>query len=215
MKLKKFREVFNRHPIIFSIILYALYTSCFFLTERFNTREAFLIHSYLDDLIPFGRFAVIPYCLWFPEIAITLLYVYYFKDEDEFFRDVFLPLILMFCSLPIYYLFPTEINLRPATVPGSDIFATLTRFIYSVDDSRNVCPSIHVGVCFLMSDIWKRNTNRKTGIFMTILNAIISLSTLFLKQHSVIDVFAGLIYGFIVKTIIDSFVFTDQRKDHV
>ena len=207
MKLKKVKDVFNRHPIIYSILLYAAYTLCFFLTERINTREAYLIHSSMDDLIPFSRFAVIPYCLWFPEIAIVLLYVCFRKDEDEFFRAVSLPLMLMFCSLPLYYLFPTEINLRPAAVAGNDVLSLLTRFIYSVDDSRNVCPSIHVGVCYLMADIWQRNTGRKTGIRMIILNVIISVSTLFLKQHSVIDVLAGFLYGILIRKIADFLLF--------
>ena len=123
MKLKKVKDVFNRHPIIYSILLYAAYTLCFFLTERINTREAYLIHSSMDDLIPFSRYAVIPYCLWFPEISIVLLYVHFRKDEDEFFRAVFLPLMLMFCSLPLYYLFPTEINLRPAAIVGNDVLS--------------------------------------------------------------------------------------------
>ncbi len=209
MKLKKFREVFNRHPIIFSILLYALYTSCFFLTERFNTREAFLIHSSLDDLIPFSRFAVIPYCMWFLEIALTLLYVYFYKDRNEFFRTVFLPLILMFCSIPIYYLLPTKIDLRPLSVPGNDIAAFLTRFIYTVDNTRNVCPSGHVYVCFIMADIWKRNAGKKTAFYMLALNVIISISTLFLKQHSIIDLLAAVIYGAIMKKIADTFIFND------
>lgn len=86
---------------------------------------------------------------------------------------------------------------------GDDFFAVLTRFIYSVDNCKNVCPSIHVSCCFLMSDIWIRNTDRKTGITMLIINLIISISTLFLKQHSIIDVIFGALFGFLVKVMYD------------
>lgn len=202
--INKIKERFNRHPIVNAIALYGFYTLCFFLTEQLNTREAFLIHSSLDDLIPFSRYAVLPYCLWFPEIAIALLYVYFRADEDEFFRAVFLPLAMDFCSLLLFYLFPTEIHLRPAAVLGNDICAVLTRFIYGVDDSRNVCPSLHVAVCFLLSDIWSRNTDRKTGICMIVLNIIISISTLFLKQHSVIDLVFGCAYAILFRYLFDS-----------
>ena len=203
MKLQKFQNSFNRRPILNAILLYGFYTLCFFVTEQLNTREAFLVHSVLDDLIPFSKYAVIPYCLWFPEIAIVLLYIYFRGDQKEFFRAVFLPVLLMFCSLLLYYLFPTEIHLRPDTVPGNDLFAWLTRFIYSVDNSKNVCPSIHVAVSYLMGDLWQRNTDHKTGIIMIVLNIIISISTLFLKQHSFIDVVAGLLYGRLIRFIYD------------
>ncbi len=203
MKIEKMKELFNRHPIRNAIVLYGFYTLCFFLTEHLNTGKAFLIHSPLDDVIPFSRYAVLPYCLWFLEIAAVLLYVYFRSDRDEFFRAVFLPLILMSCSLPIFCLFPTEIHLRPAVVPGNDVFSLLTRFIYSVDDSRNVCPSVHVAVCYALTDICIRNMDRLPAVLMITLNVIISLSTLFLKQHSVIDVICGCVFAVLIRHLID------------
>lgn len=202
--ITKMKEVFGRHPIINTILLYGFYTLCFFLTEQLNTGKAILIHSPIDDLIPFSRYAVIPYCLWFVEIAVTLLYVCFHSDKDEFFRAVFLPLVMNFCSFPLFYLFPTEIHLRPEYISGNDICALLTRFIYRVDDNRNVCPSLHVANCLLMSDIWLRNTQRKTGILIVVLNVIISISTLFLKQHSVIDLVCGCAYAIVFRYLFDS-----------
>ena len=201
--MKKFRQHFKNHPITDAIILYAVYTALFFLTEQLNTRPAILLHSAIDDMIPFSRYAVVFYCLWFPEIAAVILYVYFKRSRDEFFRAVFLPLMLMMCSLAIYFIIPTQLNLRPETVDGNDVFAWATRVIYSVDDSRNVCPSIHVAVCYLMADIWIRNTDRKTGVLMTVLNVLISLSTLFLKQHSIIDVAVGVVYAVLFRYLFD------------
>jgi len=54
-----------------------------------------------------------------------------------------------------------------------------------------------------MSDIWMRNTNKKAGIAMLIVNIAISLSTLLLKQHSIIDIIFGALFGFFAKVMYD------------
>ena len=203
MSHNKIKELFSKHPILYSTGLFMLYTICFFITEKINSRPAFLIHSFIDDLIPFSSYAAIPYCFWFIEIAVVLLYVYRSKGNDELFRSVSLILSAMITATVLYFLFPTQIDLRSANVPGNDLCALLTRFIYTVDNSRNVCPSGHAYVCYLMSVIWKRNADKKTALFMAVLNIVISVSTLFLKQHSIIDILIGLIYGILIRYISD------------
>ena len=68
--------------------------------------------------------------------------------------------------------------------------------IWSADTSTNVCPSIHVASTFAIflavqrSRIWK---HRKLVVgICSVLTVMICLSTLFLKQHSVIDVVCGI-----------------------
>ena len=200
------KEKICEKPVLSSIVLYSIYTTCFFLLEKLDLPSVMIIHSRLDDLIPFSRFAVFPYCLWFAEIAAVMLYVCFRCEKEEFYRSLTLILTTMFLSLLIFLLIPNEIHLRPESVSGNDLAAFLTRAIYAVDNSKNVCPSIHVSVSYLMSDIWKRNTDRRTGVLMILLNIFISVSTLFLKQHSIIDVFWGLIYGFLIRFLYD------QRK---
>ena len=57
-----------RHPIYF-MGLYALFYLTFFaLLERTIQTPDLWVHCRLDDLIPFCKYAIIPYSLWFPWI---------------------------------------------------------------------------------------------------------------------------------------------------
>ena len=102
------------------------------------------VHCRLDDLIPFCKYAIVPYLLWFPWIPFTLFYLLYKAPRGDFWR-LCLPLFTgMTMALLFYAIVPNGLALRPRFVPGSDIFARLVRAIYRSDTPMNVCPSIHV-----------------------------------------------------------------------
>ena len=66
-----------RHPIYF-MGLYALFYLTFFaLLERTIQTPDLWVHCRLDDLIPFCKYAIIPYSLWFPWIPFTLFFILY------------------------------------------------------------------------------------------------------------------------------------------
>ena len=183
---------------------YLLYTILFFLVEKLDLPAVWHIHSFFDDRIPFSKYAVLPYCFWHVEIPAVLLYELFHADKKEFVRTAFTIWLSMSSALLIFLLIPSEIHLRPETVYGNDIFAVGTRFIYMVDNSKNVCPSLHVTIAILMNKAWLRCMDTKEKkVFFTVLNTIIILSTLFLKQHSLIDVFFGILYCFLIEKLSD------------
>ena len=67
--------------------------------------------------------------------------------------------------------------------------------LYQVDTSTNVCPSIHVigsfAVLFASYDC-KRLSSLGWRIFFWVSTVLISISTVVLKQHSVVDVAAAI-----------------------
>ena len=87
--------------------------------------------------------------------------------------------------------------LRPETFTRDNIFVQLTKMIYSMDTPTNVLPSIHVfnsmAVYFAVKNSPKLKNNKavRTGAF--VMTSLIILSTMFLKQHSVVDVLTALI----------------------
>ena len=102
----------------------------------------------------------------------------------------------MALCLVFYFLFPNGVALRPETIGRTNLAALLVRGIWALDSSTNVCPSIHVAstVAILLavqrSRIWKHR-KLTVGICWS-LGILICLSTLFLKQHSFIDVVCGI-----------------------
>ena len=134
----------SRHPVWF-MALYALFYLTFFsLLERTVLTPDLWVHCRLDDVIPFCKYAIVPYLLWFPWIPFTLFYLLYKAPREDFWR-LCVPLFTgMTMSLLFYVIVPNGLALRPHFVPGNDIFAQLVRMIYRSDTPMNVCPSIHV-----------------------------------------------------------------------
>ena len=138
------RSWLARHPIGFMALYTIFYLSVFHSLEANVPLRSILVHCRLDDLIPFCKYAVIPYFAWFLWIPFTLFYLLWKAPREDFWR-LCLPLFSgMTIALACYAVLPTALDLRPYWVPGSDIFAQTVRFLYRTDTATNVCPSIHV-----------------------------------------------------------------------
>ncbi len=192
--MKKLLLKYN-HAI--AILYLPFYLLCFFGLERKNTTNYYIVESPLDHLIPFCEWFVIPYFLWFGYIAVTVLY-FFFTNKRDFTRLCLFLFGGMTICLIIYYIWPNGQNLRPdlATLGRENIFTRILAGLYTTDTSTNVCPSIHtfnsVGACIAVfhSNALKDKKWIRGGAL--VLTVSICLSTVFLKQHSVIDMFCGL-----------------------
>ena len=147
-------------------------------------------------MIPFVEGFIVPYLLWFPFMFIAIVYVF-FKDKREFFAMCWNLIIGMSLFIVVSFVFPNGLDLRPAEFTRDNIFVDLCRHLYSVDTSTNVLPSIHVfnslacGISF--GRVLWRNGHKITAICSYSMAALICVSTVFVKQHSVIDVVSALV----------------------
>ena len=101
-------------------------------------------------------------------------------------------LFLIICTI-----FPNGLNLRPSTFARDNIFVDLVRFIYRADTSTNVLPSLHVynsiGCYIAIRNSQKLRQYKWVQNGSLVLTVSIVLSTMFLKQHSVVDVIAAIV----------------------
>lgn len=174
------------------VLLYGLiYIPCFFLLEETVTTDFHVIHSPVDDLIPFCEIFVIPYFLWFAFVAAAGIYLF-FTNVKDFYRYAGFLIIGMTIFLIISFLWPNGHMLRPTTFERNNIFVDMVRGLYDTDTSTNIFPSIHVynsiGVWIAVSH--NQTLKKKTWIQIgtAVLAILIILSTMFLKQHSFPDV---------------------------
>lgn len=193
------RNWFSRHPIWFMAFYLVFYLSVFHWLEVNITVPEVWVHCHLDDLIPFCKYAVIPYLAWFIWIPFTLFYLLWKAPRADFWR-LCLPLFAgMTIALAVYVILPNGLDLRPYRVYGSDIFARIVRQLYSTDTATNVCPSIHVFnsvtlmLAYYRSAVFDAPRRRWMRPAAMVLCMSITLSTMLLKQHSVIDVVFGLL----------------------
>lgn len=179
------------------VFLYAfIYFPWFYYLEKNVTDEFHIIHTAFDEKIPFIEFFVIPYLLWFGFITFALLY-FFFTDRNDFYRMTAFLITGMTVFLIISTIYPNGQILRPAEFTRDNIFIDLVKNLYHGDTPTNIFPSIHaynsIGVHLAV-----RNSNRLKGNKFAqygsfVLSVLIILSTMFLKQHSVIDVIGAIV----------------------
>ena len=110
------------HSIGFMALYALFYLGCFGLLEKAIVVPDLWVHCHLDDLIPFCKYAIIPYVMWFPWIPFTLFYILRRAPRADFWR-LCLPLFAgMTLSLLFYVVVPNGLALRPHSVPGTDFF---------------------------------------------------------------------------------------------
>ena len=210
------RSWFSRHPIWFMAFYLVFYLSVFHWLEANITVPEVWVHCRLDDLIPFCKYAVIPYFAWFVWIPFTLFYLLWKAPRADFWR-LCLPLFAgMTIALAVYVVVPNGLDLRPYRVYGSDFFARTVRQLYTTDTATNVCPSIHVfnSVTLMMayhrSRIFDEPRRRWMRPAAAVLCVSIIASTVLLKQHSCIDV----VLGILLALVLDSAASSLERSEY-
>lgn len=188
------------------VFLYGLiYIPWFFWLERHVTDNFHLIHSSLDDYIPFMEIFIVPYTLWFAFIAVTLGY-FFLKDKSGFYRLVTFLFTGMTIFLILCTFFPNGLDLRPTVFPRDNIFTDMVKTLYLADTPTNVLPSIHVfnsiGAYIAICHNKILRNNRWIHYGSLIMTILIILSTMFLKQHSVIDVISAFLMASVMYSIV-------------
>ena len=177
------------------LFFWPVYGLAFMLLERFLTLDYTYMHCALDDVIPFCEYFIVPYLFWFVYLIGMLGYTLFF-DKKSFVYMMKLIIITCTAACAAYAIFPSAQALRPVVFERSNIFTDIVRGFYEFDTNTNVCPSVHVSssVVILMT-AWnsKHFHTIPYRIAFAATTALICLSTVFLKQHSVIDVICGLI----------------------
>lgn len=209
MKLIKsrFAQFWNKYKHGWVLLYLGIYMPWFLYLEKVNTQDVYIIHSWIDDKIPFIEYFIVPYLLWFIYIFTTILYLF-FTNKVDFYKFCKFSIIGMTFFLILSTLWPNGVNLRPTDLINDNIFTDLTLQLYASDTSTNVFPSLHVfnslAACIAIfhNKILQRYKSLQWGSFL--LTLLIILSTMFLKQHSIYDVLGGcamayLLYIFVYK----------------
>ena len=82
--MRKLRQWTLNHPLQFVSVFMLVYFTWFSLLEKY-AQPVLMIHSKLDDKIPFCEYFIVPYLLWFVWIAGTFVY-FYIKSRDDFYH---------------------------------------------------------------------------------------------------------------------------------
>jgi len=122
---------------------------------------------------------------------LILLPVFVVRQEEQIRRTVLAYLMVWITAYVFFFAYPT-LAPRPAKVMGQGFVVWSLRFLYSADPPYNCFPSLHVAHSFL-SALTCYRVHRGVGIGGAICASLVGLSTLYTKQHYVLDVMAGIL----------------------
>src|SRR3989338_8930539 len=175
------------------ILLVVVLNSIGYKAAQFFRPEGFSVMTWLDSFIPFVSYFIVPYALY--PVIVGLSFYLYWKDYKKYKTMALSIATVLFISVIIYFAFQTQITRQE--IQPQNIFDDLVLFVYSLDQPVNALPSLHVSLPTLAT-LFIFLRNRKLALYVAPVTILIILSTVFIKQHAVLDVFAGLILAFAV-----------------
>lgn len=174
---------------ILSLILFYTFTvGGYFYFSRQPTDNHFL--TSLDRYVPTIPIFIIPYL--FATAAFIAIPIFFFCKLD--FRKTKIYLLTQttasLISYIIFYTYPTSVIRE--TINGIGIFDNALRWLHSADRPSAAFPSGHVFQSIIIGYfLWKYFPKSKS--YILIILPIIIVSTIFLKQHYMPDIFGGIV----------------------
>ena len=201
-RLSRVTEPRYRHLLL--LLGWLAYFALYFLTENLIPLEkCHVVHIALDDAIPFCEYFVIPYTLWYVLIAGSLIYFMLYHVQGFCKLQTFI-MITQAAAMLVYILWPSRQDLRPEVFPRENLFTWIISIIYNFDTPSGVCPSLHVAYSIGIASVWCKEKDVSLGFkaFIVTFVCVICVSTAFIKQHSVVDIFAALPVGLLAELIL-------------
>ncbi|MFX1395331.1 MAG: phosphatase PAP2 family protein, partial [Promethearchaeota archaeon] len=166
-----------------------------------------------DNLIPFiPEMAIFYVYLFFPMLILTLFYFTFIEEEKGYGLGWSIVIINVIATI-IYLIFPVSTywwrqELLANRIEGN-FFADTMYFYYENETSFNCLPSMHAGMSTICFFTWyqyyklKTDPKRKMIAIVVFIIAIgVILSTLFVKQHYIIDEVAGIALAYLIGRVV-------------
>ncbi len=211
---RKYYEKYKHYLLFVAYLMF--YLVGFSALESASHRHYHVIHSVIDDMIPFNEYFVIPYYLWFFYIGAGVCWFIFKESQRDYDKLVSALCIGMTVFLIVSCIFPNRLELRPTSFAHHNFCTWLVQKLYKTDTPTNVLPSIHVFNTLIMLYAIRRSTilqkHRWVELGTAVLSVLIILSTMFLKQHSVVDVSCGILMSIAVQMFVDKLFDTRENS---
>ncbi len=187
------------HRYALWLLYIPVYLLVFAFLELFPAKEYHLIRCPLDQMIPTIPLFFIPYAFWWLLFPGALLYFLVWGRREDFLKLCFILFSGYTVCLIVYFVYPNGIDIRmPLT--GSDLCSAAIRLLRAGDPPQNVCPSMHVSstMAILLTVLECRGLPAWSKWGTAVVSVLIILATMFIKQHSIVDVVLGIFLSFVL-----------------
>ena len=160
-----------RHLLL--LLGWVVYFFMYFVTERLIPEsKCHVVHSVVDDLIPFNEYFVLFYVSWYLFMVWSLL-AFVLYDIKSFVRAQKIVIGMQIIAVITYIVWPSVQFLRPTSFEHDNFCTWLLGIIYSADTPTGVCPSLHVGYTLAVLSAWL--TAKDVKIWKKILKVVRNL----------------------------------------
>ncbi len=184
-----------RHVLL--LLYWPAYLLSFILLERLCPAAQYnAVWCRLDDYIPFCEWFIFAYMSWHVSLLWMSLYTLAY-DIGAFRKFMGYLIVTTILAEIVYVVWPSEQLLRPdlATLGRDNLLTRAAGLIYTVDTNTNVCPSLHCiggfAILFAARSMKRFRTPGWTAFFWAFA-LLVCASTVFMKQHSIVDFFAAI-----------------------
>ena len=188
-------------------VLFPLFNIVYILANHIY-KKGFDLTIALDTQIPLVSIFVVPYIYWYIYMIVGYFLIS-INNRKEYMRSILGLFLGMWISYIIYFIFPTEIA-RPNLVDSS-FFNRILNIIYAMDRPFNCFPSLHVLGTYFVMRYTKKENNKYIYFYTKVVGILIILSTVFIKQHFVLDVVAAIVLVEIINIIVRKI--SDERLE--
>ena len=185
-------------------IYMVIYMPTFFWVESITPAGGFhIIHTAIDDMIPVVEGFIVPYILWLPYLVFSMIAIG-IKDRAISRKTSYMLMAGMTLFVFISLIYPNALELRAAIPDRENIFMSLINYLHDLDTPTNVLPSLHVfdALCVAAGLHLAFKDKKVLTIASDVLVVLIILSTMFIKQHSIVDVISAIAMFVLVYIVI-------------
>ena len=184
------------------LVGWPIYIIFYMITECIPLEHCHVVHCALDDMIPFNEYFAVFYYGWYILVGVSLFY-FLLYDSKRFEELQTFIIVTQILEVTTYIVYPT-IQIGRPNIMGDNIFCNMMQFMYAVDTPTGVCPSLHVAYSVGIISVWlkRKNTSVLLKWFIFLFSVMVCCSVVFVKQHSIIDVFAGIAISIIAEWVV-------------
>ena len=187
----------NKKEIIISNIIIFYMTMCYQLPLIFNLYFKIEPHkinlNFIDDKIPFFKFFIIFYVYYYLHIYLLTICIG-LLNKESFYKYISSSFISCTIGGFILLIFPTYFEFNNELYFNNSYFDSIFKLLNNAKLQYNAFPSFHVIKTYIIFRYLNNILKQKYfKILLIIITILISLSTVFIKAHSILDIIASII----------------------
>lgn len=180
-----------RVRLLLPLLLLAYFLLGYFLVGFLPHYASFEAGTFVDGLVPLVPFFIVFYFSTYLFVSVPMFVI---RDRREYFRVAKYYFLILSVSFLLFLAVPIELK-KELVIPDG-IFSQLTVLVHQFDTDFNNFPSLHVALS-LFAFLFVRSKSGRLAWFLFPFLILVILSTLFVKQHVVVDVMGGAVLAFV------------------